>query len=76
MASAFDFSGCFVPVSRIICSNFQLLHLLTQDDVRRKMLEETGLEFEPTTLLSVEVIRGHWFRFTFIGNVTGINKIC
>lgn len=34
-------------------------------------MEETGLNFEPTTLLSVEVARGHWFRFTFTGNING-----
>ncbi|XP_035212912.1 8-oxo-dGDP phosphatase NUDT18-like [Stegodyphus dumicola] len=38
---------------------------------KREVLEETGLQFEPTTLLMVECAQGHWFRFVFTGNVTG-----
>lgn len=42
-----------------------------QDAVKREVLEETGLEFEPSTLLLVECAQGHWYRFVFTGQVTG-----
>ena len=35
------------------------------------MLEETGLEMEPTTLLSVECASKAWFRFVLTGKVIG-----
>jgi len=41
------------------------------DAVRREVLEETGLDFEPTTLLMVESAAGSWFRFVLTGNVLG-----
>ncbi|CAL1290396.1 unnamed protein product [Larinioides sclopetarius] len=41
------------------------------DAVKREVLEETGLEFEPSTLLVVECAQGHWYRFVFTGQVTG-----
>lgn len=39
--------------------------------VKREVLEEAGLEFEPTTLLCVEECGGKWVRFAFIGKVIG-----
>lgn len=39
--------------------------------VKREVLEETGLEMEPTTLLSVECASKAWFRFVLTGNVIG-----
>lgn len=41
------------------------------DAVRREILEETGINFEPTTLLMIEAARGNWFRFIFTGNLCG-----
>ncbi|XP_067675874.1 8-oxo-dGDP phosphatase NUDT18-like [Haliotis asinina] len=41
------------------------------DGVKREVKEETGLECEPTTLVSVECGSGVWHRFTFTGRVTG-----
>ncbi|XP_069696563.1 8-oxo-dGDP phosphatase NUDT18-like isoform X2 [Periplaneta americana] len=41
------------------------------EGVKREVLEETGLEMEPTTLLMVECAFGAWFRFVITGNVTG-----
>ena len=38
---------------------------------QREVLEETGLEFEPTTLLMVETAGGAWYRFVVTGTVTG-----
>ncbi|XP_037080233.1 8-oxo-dGDP phosphatase NUDT18-like isoform X2 [Pollicipes pollicipes] len=38
---------------------------------RREVLEETGLEFEPTTLLMVETAGGAWYRFVVTGSITG-----
>jgi len=35
------------------------------------VLEETGLEIEPTTLLMVESATGVWYRFVMTGTVTG-----
>ncbi|XP_013398678.1 8-oxo-dGDP phosphatase NUDT18-like [Lingula anatina] len=42
-----------------------------KEGAKREVLEETGLEFEPQTLLSVETQCGTWYRFTFTGKVTG-----
>ena len=41
------------------------------DGVRREVLEETGLHFRPTTLITVENAKGNWYRFTFTGIITG-----
>ncbi|XP_078685903.1 8-oxo-dGDP phosphatase NUDT18-like [Branchiostoma floridae x Branchiostoma belcheri] len=42
-----------------------------QEAVCREVEEETGLTFEPSTLLMAEVNGGHWVRLTFTGTVTG-----
>ena len=42
-----------------------------QDAVIREVKEESGLEFEPSTLVLLEFGGGHWYRFTFTGRVTG-----
>ncbi len=42
-----------------------------QEAAKREVREETGIEFEPTTLISVESPSGSWFRFTFTGRITG-----
>ncbi|XP_072423779.1 8-oxo-dGDP phosphatase NUDT18 isoform X2 [Chiloscyllium punctatum] len=39
--------------------------------VKREVLEETGLECEPSTLLSVEERGPRWIRFVFMARVTG-----
>ncbi|XP_031564490.1 8-oxo-dGDP phosphatase NUDT18-like [Actinia tenebrosa] len=42
------------------------------EGVKREVLEETGLHFEPTSLISVDNSRVlSWQRFNFTGNVTG-----
>lgn len=41
------------------------------DAAKRELLEETGLEFDPTTLLSVECSGGQWYRFVITGNIIG-----
>ncbi|KAJ8890051.1 hypothetical protein PR048_009557 [Dryococelus australis] len=42
-----------------------------EEAVKREVLEETGLEMEPTTLLMVECASGSWFRFVITGNAIG-----
>ena len=42
-----------------------------QQAVKREVLEETGIEFQPTSLGVVEIQSGVWYRFTFMGYVTG-----
>lgn len=42
-----------------------------KDAVKREVLEETGLEMMPTTLLTVECASKAWFRFVLTGNVVG-----
>lgn len=37
----------------------------------REVLEETGLMCQPKTLMTVETAGGTWFRFVFIGEITG-----
>jgi len=39
---------------------------------RREVLEESGLTYDPTTLVYVEALKYCWLRFTFMGNVTGL----
>ncbi|XP_003747217.1 8-oxo-dGDP phosphatase NUDT18 [Galendromus occidentalis] len=39
--------------------------------VRREVLEETGLVFQPQSLLCVETSSGSWFRFQFTGEILG-----
>lgn len=39
--------------------------------VKREVLEETGLEMEPTTLLAVETASGSWYRFVLAGHIVG-----
>jgi len=38
---------------------------------RREVMEETGLEFELSTLFLVETAQGSWYRFVVTGSVTG-----
>ena len=43
-----------------------------QEAVKREVEEESGLQFEPETLTSVEASAAQmWYRFTFTGIVTG-----
>ena len=37
----------------------------------REVLEETGLQFQPTSLLCIDSRAASWFRFTFLGHITG-----
>lgn len=41
------------------------------DAVKREVLEETGLDVEPKSLIMVECAGGSWFRFVFSGSVVG-----
>ncbi|XP_014788370.1 8-oxo-dGDP phosphatase NUDT18 [Octopus bimaculoides] len=41
------------------------------DAVKREVLEETGLLFDPLTLICVEFGSGRWYRFTFTGKTVG-----
>ncbi|CAN8018508.1 unnamed protein product [Ixodes persulcatus] len=41
------------------------------DAVKREVNEETGLDFEPSTLLMVETAQGQWYRFVFVGTIVG-----
>ena len=38
---------------------------------QREVLEESGLTYNPTTLVYVEALRYNWLRFTLTGTVTG-----
>lgn len=42
-----------------------------EEATKREVFEETGLEFEPTTLLLIECASGSWYRFILTGNVLG-----
>lgn len=48
-----------------------LFYFVQKDAVKREVLEETGLEMEPTTLVLIESASGSWFRFVLTGNVIG-----
>ncbi|XP_076289127.1 8-oxo-dGDP phosphatase NUDT18 [Lasioglossum baleicum] len=41
------------------------------DAVKREVLEETGLDLAPETLILIECASGSWFRFVFTGKITG-----
>lgn len=47
--------------------------MLIQIAVQREVKEETGLTFQPVTLLSVEA-NGAWYRFTLLGYTTGLKQ--
>jgi len=42
-----------------------------QEAAKREVHEESGLTYDPTTLIYVEAPSYHWLRFTFTGTVTG-----
>ena len=44
--------------------------VFVQEGVKREGLEETGLHFQPTAILTVESQR-YWRRFTFTGCIVG-----
>lgn len=48
-----------------------MTQLAFQDAVKREVNEETGLDFEPSTLLMVETAQGQWYRFVFVGTIVG-----
>ena len=48
--------------------------LNSKDAFKREVLEETGFQAEPTTLLMVESAAGSWYRFVMAGNVTGMRQ--
>lgn len=45
--------------------------LPSQEAVKREVKEESGLDFEPETLLSVECQSYSWVRFTLGGRIVG-----
>ena len=42
-----------------------------EEGVIREVLEETGLNFQPVSLICIESQGTSWFRFTFVGYITG-----
>ena len=43
-----------------------------KDAVKREVLEEAGLEFEPLTLLCMKCqVKRNWFRLIFVGRMKG-----
>lgn len=42
-----------------------------EEAAKREVFEETGIEFEPTTLLMIECASGSWYRFVLTGKVIG-----
>lgn len=42
-----------------------------EEGVIREVLEETGLHFEPTSIICINSQGTSWFRFTFVGSITG-----
>jgi len=50
--------------------------LNSKDAFKREVLEETGFQAEPSTLLMVESAAGSWYRFVMAGNVTGMWQCC
>ena len=46
-----------------------------QAAAKREVLEESGLTYEPTSLVFVEAPRYNWIRFTLTGTVTGIDGL-
>ena len=45
--------------------------MCTQEAVKREVKEESGLDFEPEALLSVECHAHTWVRFTLGGRIVG-----
>jgi len=42
-----------------------------EEGVIREMLEETGLQFKPVSIICIDSQGTSWFRFTFVGYITG-----
>lgn len=42
-----------------------------EEAVVREVLEETGLHFEPSSIVCIDSQAMSWFRFTFVGAITG-----
>ena len=42
-----------------------------EEGVVREVLEETGLAFQPISIICVDSQGTSWFRFTFVGSITG-----
>lgn len=42
-----------------------------EEGVIREVLEETGLTFQPTSIVCIDSQGTFWFRFTFVGSITG-----
>ncbi|XP_032231107.2 8-oxo-dGDP phosphatase NUDT18 isoform X2 [Nematostella vectensis] len=38
---------------------------------KREVIEETGLEFEPSTMICIDTVFGNWIRVTFTGKIIG-----
>ncbi len=58
-------------MTEMIYNNIALFH--AQEGTIREVKEETGMNFVPETLISVEMASGFWYRFTFTGKATGEN---
>lgn len=50
---------------------FQRVGWCVQEAVKREVKEESGLDFEPEALLSVECHAHSWVRFTLGGRIVG-----
>ena len=42
-----------------------------KEGVIREVREETGLNFQPISIICIDSQETYWFRFTFVGNITG-----
>jgi len=55
----------YLPAGRMECNE------TVEAAAKREVLEESGLTYDPTTLVYVEALRYTWLRFTLTGTVTG-----
>ena len=42
-----------------------------EEGIIREVREETGLNFQPISIICIDSQETHWFRFTFVGKITG-----
>jgi len=72
--SYFHYKCCLPGIVRCplkLIAALRVIHCM-QEAAKREVLEESGLTYDPTTLIYVEAPSYHWLRFTFTGTVTGM----
>ena len=60
----------------VVCIIMTSIFLYFQMGVKREVQEESGFDFQPTSIIKVEssLLAGYWIRFTFTGKIIGMSS--